>query len=214
MPCSSNKGCTAFCASVLIALFHNVDSHTTDSGFSPSTIKGAINTASTTSGPMITAYRRQKANDIYKLFMAAEAREQLVAANDDAEGKVIVDRSLFRFSHAESSTPSVQTPYTIEERQYFSVGPANSLQPITDRTVVFRQRERDGDVQVQESKSANGTSCVTNKVGPALFTISGLKDEGSIDGMVGCEWDSRYAMALYCMEHTELIQGEGLEVAW
>jgi hypothetical protein len=32
--------------------------------------------------------------------------------------------------------------------------------------------------------------------------------------MVGCEWDRRYAMALYCMEHTELIQGEGLEVAW
>jgi uncharacterized protein YodC (DUF2158 family) len=182
-------------------------------GFSPSTIKGAINTASTASGPPITAYRGRKSNDIHKLFMAAEAREQL-AANDDAEGNVIVGRSLFRFSHAESSIPSVQTPYTIEERQYFSVGPANSLQPITDRTVVFRQRERDGDVQVQESKSANGTSRVTNKVGPALFTISGLKDEGSIDGMVGCEWDSRYAMALYCMEHTELIQGEDLEVAW
>ena len=178
-------------------------------GFSPSTINGATRT---TSGPIATFHGR-KANDIHQLFMAAEAREQL-ASNEDSEGKVIVGRSLFRFSHAESSIPSVQTPYTIEERQYFSVGPANSLQPITDRTVVFRQRERDGDVQVQESESNNGIPHVTNKIGPALFTIAGLKDEGSIDGMVGCEWDSRYAMALYCMEHTEIINGEGLEVAW
>jgi len=194
---------TAF---LLLLGFHQRCTYTY--GFSPS-IATNINTA--TLGSSSTNHGR-RINDLHQLFMAAEAREQL-ASNDNAAGKVIVGRSLFRFSHVESSIPSVQTPYTIEERQYFSVGAGNTVQPITDRTVVFRRRERDGDVQYQEAGD-DGIPRVFNRIGPALFTLPGLKDEGSLDGMIGSEWDSRYAMALYCMEHTEIIDGEGLELNW
>lgn len=108
-------------------------------------------------------------------------------------GQVIAQRRIYRFSQTESP---IQSPYSIEERQYFTVAGDRSLEKLGDKCIVFRA---DDGV----SNTVNGQMTV----GPALYKVHGMEgiEEGS-------ESDSSYAMALYCMKHPKIISGEGLEV--
>ena len=135
-----------------------------------------------------------------------------VAQDNHPVGKVVAQRSIYRFSPTESS---VQTPYTIEERQYFSVAQDRSMEPISAKSLIFRGGSTDNGVKSEWSWRMNDdanqgnvddSSRVFTKLGPALRTIEGLQvndDQGK---------ENIFAMALYCMENPELIAGEGLEV--
>ena len=65
------------------------------------------------------------------LFMAMDGGNL-----DRSPGKIVAERYLYRFS---PTTSSVQTPYTIEERQYFSVAADLSLQPFVGKSYIFRR---------------------------------------------------------------------------
>lgn len=103
-------------------------------------------------------------------------------------GQVVSTRFLHRFSRTKSS---IQSPYTIEERQKYRVSSNGPLIPISKSlTFRFDEASNDGD------KVALST---------ALHTIEGLEIENG-------DTTSSYALALYCMLHPEIINGEGLEV--
>lgn len=140
------------------------------------------------------------------LFMSVEP-------SSDLTGKVVAHRSLFRFSPTESS---IQTPYTIEERQYFSVTQDKSLEPISTKSLIFRGvGSNDNDVKSEWSWRMDSDTNESSKksmprdftrVGPALHTINGLQEDDDR------AWDDKFAIALYCMQHPEIINGEGIEV--
>jgi hypothetical protein len=124
-------------------------------------------------------------------------------------GNVMIQRYLYRFSPTKST---IQTPYTIEERQNHIVGEDGySLEPIGDKSIIFRGGGA--------SSSPNEDDFDGNfaKIDPALYAVEGLKGENDVDNNTGfgndseLEW-SHYAMALYCMEHPEFFKGRGLEV--
>ena len=123
----------------------------------------------------------------------------------DLNGKVVAHRYLYRFSPKESS---IQTPFTIEERKYYSVNKNGSLQPLDRKSFIFRGPPREPE--------GNDTSRHCAKVGPALFTVDGLN--GMYKEEKGRSFDSShyssFAMALYCMENPEIIRGRGLQVGW
>ncbi len=120
-----------------------------------------------------------------KLYMATGS-----ITNEVPAGKIVVIRHLYRFS---PTHPSVETKYAIEERQYFAVGQDRSLEPFGDKSIIFRGNE---------SFDQNGGVA---KVGSALYTLQGLKDGGSV-------LESCYAMALFSMEHPQIVGGKGLEI--
>ncbi len=110
--------------------------------------------------------------------------------NEVPTGKVVVIRHLYRFSPTQMS---VENKYAIEERQYFTVGQDRSLEPLGDKSIIFRGNE---------SFDENGGVA---SVGPALYTLQGLKDGGSV-------LESCYAMALYSMENPAIVGGVRLDL--
>ena len=100
-------------------------------------------------------------------------------------GKVIAQRYIYRVSPEESA---IQTPYAIEERQYYTVANDRSLQPFGEKRVIFR-----------------GPAQTYNQFGPPLYSIEGLVDEKT-------NWDCSYAMVLYCMQYPDIFNGNGLQV--
>jgi len=132
-------------------------------------------------------------------------------AGKDLTGKVVAMRFIYRFSPTKSS---IQTPYTIEERQYYSVAEDRSLELFGERSFIFRGPERqDEDVQPpEESVKKNGMPRLYTRIGPVLHTVEGLQEDDDIDDLGGSTWESSYVMALYCMQHPEIISGRGLEV--
>ncbi len=113
---------------------------------------------------------------------------------DLAVGTVVTKRYLHRLSPSQSA---VQSPYTIEERQKYSVAPDRSLMPLGDKALVFRE----------EDKSVAEEGYIG--IGPSLYAVDGLE---LARGPSTTDWGSVYAMVLYCMKYPEIISGKGLEV--
>lgn len=149
---------------------------------------------------------RSSHKNIGKVQMSSES------GGNDFAGKVVAQRYIYRLSPTKSS---VTTPYSIEERQYYSVAEDRSLEPFGERCFILRGGEDhdDGIEPPEESFKKNGMPRIYTKIGPALQTIKDLKeDEDDIDGLGGTVWESSYVMALYCMENPDIIKGKGLEV--
>lgn len=135
----------------------------------------------------------------------------LADPSKDLSGKVVAQRYIYRFSPTKSP---VQSAYTIEERQYYSVAEDRSLEPFGEKCFIFRGPEsKDDDVEPpEESVKKNGMPRVYTRIGPALHKVEGLQEEEDPDGLGGSVWASSYVMALYCMENPEIISGRGLEL--
>lgn len=129
----------------------------------------------------------------------------------DLAGKVVAQRFLYRFSPTRSS---VTTPYTIEERQYYSVGEDRSLEPFGDKCFILRGAEDNGpDVQPPpETLKKNGQPRVYTHLGPSLYKIDNVAEEDEEENLGSSVWESSHAMILYCMANPEIIKGRGLEV--
>lgn len=134
-----------------------------------------------------------------RLFMSVDK------SKDIKPGQVITTRYLHRFAPSKS-----QTPYTIEERQMYSVAGDRSLMPLGDKTIIFRGDVGEhGKVDINTSNGERVTS-----IGPALYTIDGLHmGKAGLQKLGDSIWGSSYAMALYCMGHSETIRGRGIEVS-
>ena len=134
-----------------------------------------------------------------------------------------------------------------ERQYYFISKQDNSLEPFGERSLIFRgadileedyiqshwswYAEDDGgddynDDDLNQSVSPSREkwaerkthrSRVHTRIGPALYTIDGLKDEeqheNETSGKIGAGvWDNYYAMAMYFSLHPDIISGKGLEV--
>lgn len=145
-------------------------------------------------------------NNHHRLKISASAISEDKSQQEDREltpGTVVTERYLYRFSPTESA---IQTPYAIEERQYYAVASDKSLEPLGDKAIIFRGAEtKDGS----EDPSDSGKPGVYTKLGPALYAVEGLTETEDPDGL---EDASNYVMALYCMQHPEIIKGRGMEV--
>jgi len=134
-------------------------------------------------------------------------------SKEDLTGKVVAQRYIYRFSPDKSA---VTTPYTLEERQYYTVAEDRSLEPFGGKCFIFRDGEVKDDVlPPEESLRKNGTPRVHKRIGKALYTVKDLCEESEEEGedlLGGSIWDSSYVLALYCMEHPEIIRGKGIEV--
>ncbi len=119
---------------------------------------------------------------------------------DRTPGKIVVERFLYRFSPTSSS---VQSPYTIEERHYFSVAADRSLRSFGGTSYIFRRGE---------FKDDNVRNRLYTKIGSPIFAISGMQDGGSLENLGEQFGDSSLAMALFCMQHPEIVGGKGLEL--
>lgn len=122
--------------------------------------------------------------------------------SEDLKGKLFAQRRIYRYSPAELT---VRTIYTIEERQYYSVSKNRSLQPFGGKTIIYRGKYVEENGSSNESSSEKKNSDI--KLGPVVYSVKGLKDDDQCQ-----KGDSIYAMALYCMEHPEILSGKGLEV--
>jgi len=134
------------------------------------------------------------------------------SSSKDLTGKIVAQRYIYRFSPTQSA---IKTPYTIEERQYYSVAEDGGCEPFGDPCFIFRGGEsKDDDVQPPaESVKKNGMPRIYTRIGPALHTLSNLKEaDGDGDGLGDTIWEGSYVMALYFMEYPEVISGKGLEL--
>lgn len=140
-----------------------------------------------------------------RLFMAADPAKQ------DLTGKVVAQRYIYRFSPSKSP---VTTPYSLEERQYYTVAEDRSLEPFGDKCFIFRDGEAkdDGVNPPEGSLKKNGMPRVYTRIGKALYTVNNLQEEEEEEGIGGSVWESSYVMALYCMEHPEMLTGKCMEV--
>jgi hypothetical protein len=124
---------------------------------------------------------------------------------DLSPGTIIIKRYLHRLSSVSSA---IQTPYTIEERQNYSVEHDKSLVSVGEMSLIIR-----GPASHADATTDNGKPLIS--VGPALHTIEGLQMESSdlVSSVLGdSSWGSSYAMALFSMEHSGVVTGSGLEV--
>ena len=129
----------------------------------------------------------------------------------DFSGKVVAQRFVYRLSPTKSS---FTTPYTIEERQYYSVGEDRSLEPFGDKCFILRGPEYT-DVEIEpppETLKKNGQPRVYTRIGPSLYQMNNVAEEEEDESLGSSVWDSSHAMILYCMAHPDLIRGKGLEV--
>ena len=110
--------------------------------------------------------------------------------------KVVARREIFRISSPDSQSP----PFTIEERQYYSASAGEPVLKSLGGTFIILRRG---------SAYADGEGDVCS-IGPAMHSILGMKLEESEED--GSGWESAYATALYCMEHPDVIKGNGLKV--
>lgn len=115
---------------------------------------------------------------------------------DLAPGTIVTERYLHRFSPSKSTLLS---PYSIEERQKYSIADDKTLAPIGDKQLIFRGRVIKEDTV--DPDSVGGFL----GIGPVLHTIEGLQMESS-------DWMSKYAMSIFCMKYADFISGKGLEV--
>ncbi|GFH60816.1 hypothetical protein CTEN210_17292 [Chaetoceros tenuissimus] len=129
----------------------------------------------------------------------------------DLTGKIVAQRYIYRLSPERSS---VTTPYTLEERQYYTVAEDRSLEPFGEKHFIFRDDVRKNpDVEApEESVKKNGMPRVYTRIGKPLYTVKDLKEDDGDEELGGSVWESSYVMALYCMEHPEIITGKGLEL--
>lgn len=131
----------------------------------------------------------------------------------DLSGKVVAQRFLYRLSPTKSS---VTTPYTIEERQYFSVGEDRSLEPFGDKCFILRGPENTStqvDAEAPpETLKKNGQPRMYTRIGPSLYKIDNVAEEEEEESLGSSLWESSHAMILYCMANPEYIKGKGLEV--
>lgn len=129
----------------------------------------------------------------------------------DLTGKIVAQRYIYRLSPEASS---VTTPYTLEERQYYTVAEDRSLEPFGEKHFIFRDDVRKNpDVEApEESVKKNGIPRVYTRIGKPLYTVKDLKEDDDDEELGGSVWESSYVMALYCMEHPEIITGKGLEL--
>jgi hypothetical protein len=137
----------------------------------------------------------------------------MVDPSKDLTGKVVAQRYVYRFSPDKSA---VTTPYTLEERQYYTVAEDRSLEPFGDKCFIFRDGESKDDVPPpEESLKKDGTPRVYKRIGKALYTIKDLSEgveEEDEDLLGGSIWESTFCLVLYCMAHPEIIRGKGMEV--
>lgn len=135
----------------------------------------------------------------------------VMSTNSNLSGKVVAQRFVYRLSPTKSS---VTTPYTIEERQYFSVGEDRSLEPFGDKCFIIRGPENTADVEPPpETLKKNGQPRVYTRIGPSLYKIDNIVEEDEEESLLGSSvWDSTHAMILYCMANPDFIKGKGLEV--
>ena len=126
-------------------------------------------------------------------------------------GKVVAQRFVYRLSPTKSS---VTAPYTIEERQYFTVGDDRALEPFGDKCFIIRGPESDdSDVEPPpETLKKNGQPRVYTRIGPSLFKVDNVAEEDEEESLGGSVWDSTYAMILYCMVNPDFVKGKGLEL--
>ena len=146
------------------------------------------------------------------LFMSTNALSEDQSQQEDlTPGTVVTERYLYRFSPTKSA---IQTPYAIEERQNYAVLDDKSLEPLGDKSIIFRGSGSKNDGAETENPSDHDSSSdidVYTKIGPALYAVEGLRSQQEKDPD-GHKDSSNYVMALYCMEHPEVFQGRGLEV--
>ncbi len=129
----------------------------------------------------------------------------------DFSGKVVAQRFVYRFSPTKSS---ITTPYTIEERQYYSVDEDRSLEPFGDKCFILRGPESkiEEGVEPPEGTKKNGEPRVYTRLGPSLFQMNNVAEEEEEETLGSSVWDSTHAMVLYCMANPEIVKGRGLEV--
>jgi hypothetical protein len=166
-----------------------------------------------------------------------QQQQQKDAPKDHTPGTIVTERYLYRlsFSPTESAIRTHQS-YTIEERQSYTVAKDQSLQPLGEKSILFRgagsARTRSTTQNETKTNYVDVDANVYTMMGPALYAVEGLKlqqqqqqkkndnekdkknDKKNDKDKGGHEDDcsSSYVMALYCMEHPEMIQGRGLEV--
>jgi hypothetical protein len=123
--------------------------------------------------------------------------------HNHSPGKIVAERHLYRFS---PSSSSVQAPFTIEERQYFSVKYDKTMEPLPGKTYIFRQNE--------EFKEDGISGRLYTKIGSPIFTLNGFKGNGVQQQQKHEEQlsNSDLAIALFCMQHPEIIGGKGLQL--
>uniref|UniRef100_A0A7S3Q596 Uncharacterized protein n=1 Tax=Chaetoceros debilis TaxID=122233 RepID=A0A7S3Q596_9STRA len=127
-------------------------------------------------------------------------------------GKIIADRILYRIASTDNdgseSSATTISPFSIEECQYYEMTKKRTLQPIGGKSIILR------GLTPNSGLSGDGDDIITDseiKVGPALYTMSGLYEEEEFP-LEESKIVSGYVSALYCMEHPEIIQGKGLEL--
>ena len=118
-------------------------------------------------------------------------------------GNVVAKRNLYRFSPTQSP---IQSPFTIERRQYFTVQQDQSMEPIGGQNFVFRGfvEELDEGEEEEPIFKADATRNFA-AVGPALYSVNGLADGGASQ-------DSNCALALYSMANPDTFEGQGMQL--
>jgi hypothetical protein len=167
------------------------------------------------------------------LSLTAPAKKE--KDNEWMPGNVLAQRSIYRLAHLVRNKSTIQEPYSIEERQYFIISEDSTLEPLGKRSVILRgggDDEHQGKYTVnshwswrteeeeEDNENRNGIeekakrARVHTRIGPVLYTIDDLIDEegSNTGGMGGSIWDKYYVMALYCIQHPDIISGTGLEI--
>ena len=118
-------------------------------------------------------------------------------------GKVIAQRSIYRFSPRQSS---MQSPFAIEKREYFEVKENQSMEPVGDTSYIFRCFDGELD-ESNESVSPNYTT-----IGRALYSVNGLHEEDILEEGKGSAWETSCVSALYSMANPSVIAGKGMQL--
>lgn len=162
--------------------------------------KHFLNTCLLLTGVTVTAFSLSQYQSIRSSVSASNSVLHMSSAN--LSGKIIGKRHIYKLS----SQSQIQTPYSIEERQYYAVGRNGSLKPVTDKFIIVRGEvsSTTGEVLQQDQ----------TMIGPALYGMAGLQDGSDLLELEGTSVDSSYAMALYCMQNPQVVQGKGLELGW
>jgi len=137
----------------------------------------------------------------------------------DLSGKLIAQRYIYRLSPTKSS---VTAPYTIEERQYYSVSEdRTSLEPHGDKRFFLRADDNGNDDDRSSPpegvKKSSGQPRTYTRIGPSLYKmvhqVRERDDEDDEDSELGLTvWNSSFAMTLYCMANPHLVEGNVLEL--
>ena len=132
-------------------------------------------------------------------------------SNEILKGNVVAQRSLYRFSPTQSS---VQSPFAIEECQYFQVKPDESMEPIGDRsfTVHGFDAELNEDTDNAYDKS-NDSAQKYITLGPALYSTNGFGGNDISSEHKAASFESSYAAALYCMANPDIVKGKGMQLS-